>query len=84
VLTHPDGIQLDEATAQMFKNKLEHDPADLVGARTVAAHEGEIPIGLFYRNDAVERYDDVTVEGLATSRAEKVEALRELLDRHRV
>jgi len=84
LLTHPDGIQLDEATVQMFKNKLEHDPADLVAARTVAAHEGEIPIGLFYRDDAVERYDDVTIEGLATVRAEKVEALREILDRYRV
>jgi 2-oxoglutarate ferredoxin oxidoreductase subunit beta len=84
LMTHPDGIQLEESAVKMFKNKQEHDPKDLDRARLMAATEEGIPIGLFYRNGAADRYDEFTVAGLATSRADKIEALKGLLDRHRI
>lgn len=84
LLTHPDGIEMDESAARMFRNQREHDPADLDAARTVAAHESEIPIGLFYRNEAADRYDAATLKGLATGRADKIAALQSTLHSYRV
>jgi hypothetical protein len=84
LLTHPDGIELEESAARMFVNKQEHDPSDLDAARLVAAHAELVPIGIFYRNESADRYDAATVQGLATARADKLATLRSVLHSYRV
>ena len=84
LLEHPDGIPADDAVKAAFKNRREHDPSDIDAARVLAGREGGVPIGLLYRNEAADRYDLSSVEGLATPRKEKIEALREELNRYRV
>ena len=84
LLAHPDGIELDEPMLRTFKNHVDHDPVDLNRARELAETADAIPIGLFYRNEAADRYDVFTAEGIGTPRADKIAALKSALDRHRV
>jgi hypothetical protein len=45
-------------------------------ARELARDPEGISIGLFYRNESVDRYDEYTAQGIATSRDEKIAALK--------
>jgi 2-oxoglutarate ferredoxin oxidoreductase subunit beta len=83
-LHHADGIELDEAVKRIFKNQSEHDPADIDEARELAGRTDVIPIGLLYRNAALDRYDTLSTEGLATSRRDKIAALQEELSRYEI
>ena len=84
LLTHPDGIEVDDTLKRVFKNEQEHDPADLAGARALADLKDVLPIGLFYRNESADRYDLLSVEGLATSRKDKIAAIHGELTRYQV
>jgi 2-oxoglutarate ferredoxin oxidoreductase subunit beta len=84
LLTHANGVEVDDGVKRMFKNHEEHDPSDLDAARTMASREDRVPIGLYYRNESAGRYDEYTVEGLATPPKEKLAAVRAELDRYRV
>ena len=84
LLTHPDGIDVDEAIKKILKNQREHDPSDLNAARELAGSRDAIPIGLLYRNPNADHYEDYTTAGLATSRSEKLAALNAQLDRYQV
>jgi 2-oxoglutarate ferredoxin oxidoreductase subunit beta len=84
LLEHPTAYPVDDAAKAPFKNRREHDPSDLDAARVLAGRADGVPIGLIYRNEAVDRYDRYSVEGLATPRKEKIRALREELDRFRI
>jgi 2-oxoglutarate ferredoxin oxidoreductase subunit beta len=81
LLTHEDGIPVDEAVARMYSNRVEHDPADLDGGRRYAAREDVLPIGLLYRDVSAERYDMETIRGLEMSAEEKIRGLDAELDR---
>jgi 2-oxoglutarate ferredoxin oxidoreductase subunit beta len=84
LLTHPDGIQLDESVRKVFGNQREHDPVDLDSARHLADGSEGVPIGLFYRNPTADRYDIISAEGLATARSEKIAALDSVLDQYSI
>ena len=84
LLTHPDGIEVDDAVKRMFKSQQEHDPGDLNAARQLADRKDSVPIGLFYRNESADRYDRHTAEGLATSRRDKIAALEAELSRYQI
>ena len=84
LMTHEDGIQLDESVARIFKNQKEHDPSDMDEARELAGDPEGISIGLFYRNNAVDRYDEYTAQGIATSRGEKIAALKAELSSYQI
>jgi 2-oxoglutarate ferredoxin oxidoreductase subunit beta len=87
LLDNPDGVKLDDAVKRLFKNKIEHDLTDIHAARKEAASIDPMPIGIFYRhtsNEPSHRYDLVSIEGIGTSRADKIKALRSELDRYRV
>jgi 2-oxoglutarate ferredoxin oxidoreductase subunit beta len=84
LLTHPNGIEADEAVKRVYKNHHEHDPADLDAARAVVGRNESTPIGLLYQNESADRYDLCSIEGLATSRRDKVAALREALNRYQI
>jgi 2-oxoglutarate ferredoxin oxidoreductase subunit beta len=81
-MKHPDGINVPEAVARVFKNQTEHDPLNLAEARELASQPtGALPIGLFYRNPQAERYDLVSSEGLNMTPAQKTAAINKALDR---
>jgi 2-oxoglutarate ferredoxin oxidoreductase subunit beta len=84
LLTHPGGIEVDDSIKRVLKNQREHDPADLGTARELAEGRDGVPIGLFYRNESADRYDLYSAQGLATSRSEKIAALRAELDRYKI
>jgi 2-oxoglutarate ferredoxin oxidoreductase subunit beta len=81
LMTHPDGIGLDDAVLRTFKNRTEHDPADLSEGRDLAAREDVVPIGLFYRNLDAERYDGYTVEGMGMTAEDKLSGAQAAMDR---
>jgi 2-oxoglutarate ferredoxin oxidoreductase subunit beta len=83
-MSHPDGVEADESMSRMFKNQVEHDPANLLRAREHAARTDALAIGIFYRNEEIQRYDHFSVQGMATSRQQKLAAIRNELDRYRV
>ncbi len=84
LLDHADGIHLPEPVKKMYKNQAEHDPSDIHAAREYASRKDLTPVGLFYCNPDSQRYDHFTVEGLATPRAAKLEALRAELDKYAI
>jgi 2-oxoglutarate ferredoxin oxidoreductase subunit beta len=84
LLTHPDGIDVDDAIKKVLKNQHEHDPSDLNRARELAGSKDAVPIGLLYRNENADYYEDYTSAGIATSRSEKLAALDAQLDRYQV
>jgi len=84
LLTHPDGINVDDAIKKVLKNQCEHDPSNLNRARELAGSEDAVPIGLLYRNEKADHYEDYTSAGIATSRSEKLAALDAQLDRYQV
>jgi 2-oxoglutarate ferredoxin oxidoreductase subunit beta len=81
LLTHPDGVGVEDAVQRIYQNRAEHDPADLDAARDLAGRTDVVPIGLFYRNPAVPRYDGETLRGVGMGVAEKVQGVQKALDR---
>jgi len=84
LMTHPDGITVDDGALRAFPNQVEHDPANIHEGRELAEQNDAVAIGLFYRNENAQRYDEYTVEGIATTRAQKIEALRKELQQYEV
>ncbi len=81
LLTHADGIGMDDAVTRLFPNRTVHDPHDLTEARRLADQTDVYTIGLFYRNENASRYDQTTSRGLGMSAAEKVAAVDRALNR---
>lgn len=81
LLKHSSGVVLDDAAARIFKNQVEHDPADLNAARAFAAREDVVPAGLLYHDAKADRYDEFTVRGMSVPAGEKVRAAQLELDR---
>jgi len=57
LLIHEDGIQPSAAIGRLYRNQLQHDPADIDRAREIASVEDPIPIGILYRDPAVPCYE---------------------------
>ncbi len=81
LLTHPDGIPADDVVHRVFKNQDQHDPADRAGALAFAARQDVLPIGLFLRDLAADRYDLGTAVGLGMSTDKKLAAVQTAVDR---
>jgi 2-oxoglutarate ferredoxin oxidoreductase subunit beta len=80
LLTHENGIQVDDAVKRMFENNQEHDPSDLAAARALAQDDTLIPMGLLYHNPDAVRYDEFSTVGLGMSVEEKMAGLNTALD----
>jgi len=80
LLEHADGIGVDDAVARTFENRMQHDPANLNEARTHAAREDVLPIGLFYRDREAIVYDEFTERGLEMSESRKLKSAQAALD----
>ncbi len=59
LLRHENGIQVSDTLARIYKNQEEHDPLDLNRAREFAGLEDVVPVGIFYINENVPRYEDI-------------------------
>jgi len=59
VLTHENGVQLSPALSQVYRNRMEHDPSDLVEARSIVGTSERLPVGILYRNADVPCYEDI-------------------------
>ncbi len=81
VLEHADGIPVSDAVKRSFRRTLEHDPADLSGARHLATDREFVDIGLFFRDPSRPVYDDFCNYGLEATADDKLSALNLLLDR---
>ena len=77
-------MPLDESVARMYRNRVEHDPADLNGGRALAETAGRVPSGLFYRNPEALRYDEYGAANLDRTPAERLAILERDLDRFAV
>jgi 2-oxoglutarate ferredoxin oxidoreductase subunit beta len=84
LLTHEDGLTVDDATARRFPNRIRHDPSDLHEAIRLATMEDALPVGVLYRNDAVPCYEDLVAPPRHVSAADRMAALERELDRFSV
>jgi len=84
LLTHADGVEAVPALEKVFPNRQQHDPSDLNMARELASGAKGEPIGLLYRNEHADRYDEFTAQGIATTAEQKLEAVRAELGRYRI
>ncbi len=82
VLVHEEGIG-DPSALAGFPNRRRHDPSDLAAARGLALPDGQVRLGLFYRNANAPRYEDIRRVPRRTPE-EKVARLEKELDRHAV
>ena len=84
VLTHPDGVPTEKSLAQVFANRQEHDPSDVVAARELAGREDVLPVGLLFCDPTRPRYEQYTAAGLELDTSEKLRGLEEELARFAV
>jgi 2-oxoglutarate ferredoxin oxidoreductase subunit beta len=63
LLSHRDGLSIPAELSGTYKNRIEHDPADIDRAREIASSEDPIPVGILYRNPAVPCYEDLRNAG---------------------
>jgi 2-oxoglutarate/2-oxoacid ferredoxin oxidoreductase subunit beta len=82
LLVHDDGVVVPELD-RIYTRQLRHDPGDIDAARRLAEPTDVIRLGVFYRNEAHPRYEEL----LATRRLttdEKIQLLNEELDSYAV
>ena len=80
LLTHENGIQVDDSVKKLFPNHAEHDPSDLAAALTIASDTSVLPLGILYRNPDAPCYDDMSQVGLDMSVEQKLAGMNEALD----
>jgi 2-oxoglutarate ferredoxin oxidoreductase subunit beta len=82
LLRHKNGMQVSDAMAKLYPTHEEHDPADIHRAREIAEREDKVPVGILYRNPAIERYDEARRPQRVPSWEQNRSALEELFDKH--
>jgi 2-oxoglutarate ferredoxin oxidoreductase subunit beta len=84
LMTHANGIEVDDALKKVLTNQVEHNPADLAEARALAERQDAYPIGLFYRDESAEIYDRYSQAGLGMTSSEKIDAVNKAMDRYQI
>jgi len=84
LLTHKNGIQLDEKVAKSFNSQVEHDPSDINEARNLAGNPEKMYLGLFYQNKEAVRYDLYGTHNLGMTAEDKKAAIEVELDKYAV
>jgi 2-oxoglutarate ferredoxin oxidoreductase subunit beta len=80
LLTHENGIQVDDSVRKLFPNHAEHDPSDLAAALTIAADSSVLPLGILYRNPDAPCYDDMSQVGMDMSVEDRLAGMNQALD----
>jgi len=81
ILTHKDGLTLSPDLERTYKNRIEHDPANIDRAREIASNEDPIPVGILYRNPEVPCYESTRHAGAMRTAAQVRAGLDAELDR---
>lgn len=84
LLTHKNGIHVDEQIAKMYKNVVEHDPLNMNEARELAEVHDRQVIGLLYQDKTKPRYDDYGAHNMGISPEDKKRAINKELDKFAV
>ncbi len=84
LMEHPNGIEVPDSLQKIFTNRIPHDPSDLNEARDLAANTELYPIGLFYKNENADHYEDFSQKGLGMTNEEKLENLEKELARYEI
>ena len=80
LLTHDNGITVDEKILRLFPNRREHDPADKTAAFAVADDISLIPVGLLYHDPDAPCYEDASNQGADMVVEDKLTALERVFD----
>jgi 2-oxoglutarate ferredoxin oxidoreductase subunit beta len=80
VLSHENGVPIDDRVARIYPHREEHDPSDMERARRFAVEVDRLPIGLFYRNPDAPSYERFTQRGLDRSVGDRLAAIERELD----
>jgi 2-oxoglutarate ferredoxin oxidoreductase subunit beta len=80
LLTHENGIPVDDGVKRLFPEQQEHDPSDWIGAMALARDTSRVPVGLLYQNPQAVVYEDLSAQGLDKTNAEKLAAIDKALD----
>jgi 2-oxoglutarate ferredoxin oxidoreductase subunit beta len=80
LLTHENGVQVDDSIKRLFPNHAEHDPSDLPAALAIAADSSVLPLGILYHNPDAPRYDLMSSVGMQMSNDERIAGLNRALD----
>ncbi|MEJ2603940.1 MAG: thiamine pyrophosphate-dependent enzyme [Gammaproteobacteria bacterium] len=81
ILEHEDGVQLSSSLSRIYRNREEHDPADLVDARRIAATSERLPVGILYRNPDTPRYEELRARTKSVTPSLVRKGLNEELDK---
>jgi 2-oxoglutarate ferredoxin oxidoreductase subunit beta len=76
LLHHPSSLGISSGLAQIYPNRLEHDPTDIHRAREIASELDPMPVGILYHDPSVPRYEEIVRSQASHSTA----AVRRLLD----
>ena len=81
LLTHANGLSISPELSRIYRNRIEHDPANLDRAREIASSQDPIPVGILYRNPNVPCYEDVRHAGTMRTTPQIRAGLEAELDR---
>lgn len=84
LLQHPDGIEVDMATANLFKHTVQHDPKDINKAREYSEDPDMFYLGLYYQDKTAPRYDLYGAHNLGATPEQKLKVLEEEFDKFAV
>ena len=82
LLVHDDGVMVPELDA-IYSQRIIHDPRDLDAARRLAEHTETIRLGVFFKDPARPRYEEVRRVPQKTAK-ERIDILNSELDRYAV
>lgn len=81
MLTHENGLQVPETIGKIYKNQVEHDPADIHRAREIAERDDVVPVGILYHNPGIEQYEGLSHPKRVPTWQQKRDVLEEAFDR---
>jgi 2-oxoglutarate ferredoxin oxidoreductase subunit beta len=82
LLVHEDGVMAPELE-RIYKNRRRHDPKDLDMARHLAEATDPIRLGVFFRDESRQRYEELRRQRVFTAQ-EKIERLNQEFDKYAV
>jgi 2-oxoglutarate ferredoxin oxidoreductase subunit beta len=82
LLIHDDGVLVPELDA-IYRARVAHNPSDLSAARALAEDVDRIRLGVFFRDEARPRYDDIRRVN-KVSATERMALLERELDKYAV
>ncbi len=84
LLTHENGIPIEEKLLRFFPNTQEHDPSNMSEAYDIATNLSPAPIGLLYHDPEVPCYEELSSMGNNMGVEDKLAGINAALDQFAV